>query len=92
MCNLKWARKDICTKDLAGLFLADELALPSALTCNSTQRVDVCIMFTWRKRFSINPKKINLVLWCISSVKKSVKICQNVRLAWNEGPAEDKWH
>lgn len=61
VCNLKWGKKDICTKDLSGLFLADKLVLPRALTCHSTQCVDVCLLFTYRKRFSINPKKINLV-------------------------------
>lgn len=45
-CNLKWGKKDICTEDLSGLFVADKLVLPSGLTCNSTQCVDVCLMFT----------------------------------------------
>lgn len=46
VCDLKWGKKDICTEDLSGLILADKLVLLSGLTCNSTQCVDVCLMFT----------------------------------------------
>lgn len=50
--NLKEGGEGICTKDLSSCFLADQVVLLSGLTCSSMQCVDVCLMFTQRKRFS----------------------------------------